>query len=102
MRGLICMNNTFINKTIMSKINDLSFRFSRLAAGSLCMVALATAALATESKSPSATLAPPACAGQFAPPVQYDKGVQSSIAAHRSGLVLEFHKTDHGIFTDIW
>jgi len=37
----------------------------------------------------------------FGPASQYDNGMQSSVAAHRSGFVLEFHKTE-ALNSKIW
>jgi hypothetical protein len=42
------------------------------------------------------------CAPQFGPDEQYDTGAQTDVAAHPSGLVVEFHKS-HPTHTDqIW
>ena len=96
----------------MESINKLSAQVSRLATGSFWAIALGVCfslpgfASGRDLQAPSATaetddLNSNHAGSVFGPASQYDDGMQSSVAAHRSGFVLEFHKTE-ALNSKIW
>jgi len=48
------------------------------------------------------TVAAMACEPKFSPLAKYDQGAQTSLAAHPSGLVLEFHQTEGLFDSSLW
>jgi hypothetical protein len=81
-------------------MNKICHRFSRLAAGSLSAFALAACfsvsgfARAADLESGQAVAAALPCNPDFGGVFQYDHGVQTSVAAHPSGLFIEFHQSE--------
>jgi hypothetical protein len=76
--------------------HNVSFRVSRLAICSFWAVALGVCfflpgfASADDLNSNQAATGPTLA---FGPVTEYDNGVQTAVAAHRSGLFIEFHQT---------
>jgi len=81
-------------------MNKICHRFSRLAAGSLSAFALAACfsvsgfARAADLDSERTVAGAMPCNPAFGPVFQYDQGVQTSVAAHPSGLFIEFHQSE--------
>jgi hypothetical protein len=91
------MNNTFADKTLLNKI---SFRRCRLALGALSAILLGVC-----SYPPNATAetgAVQSCDPNFGSISSLGGGIQPSIAAHSSGLVLEFHHSEDRSAHTFW
>jgi hypothetical protein len=83
-----------VNKTI---INSISFRRFRFALGAFSAIVLGI------SFSPAnGTAAVQSCDPVFGPNSSIGSGIRTSVAAHRSGLVLEVHNTDNRYTNTIW
>jgi len=88
-------------------MNNASSHFARLAAGSLWAVALGVClslpgfASGSDLQAPNATAENGADAF-FGPRSKISGGIQPSVAAHASGLVLEFHNTENRLDTKLW